>query len=46
MRGEITKETRISFLAYSLVEVLRKPDNPNKQCRNPRRVYMHTRIPF
>ena len=33
------KKTRISFIAYPLIEVLRKPVQPNKQCRNPRCVY-------
>ena len=37
------KKTRIPFIAYPLIEVLRKPDDSNKQCRNPRCVYMSTR---
>ena len=33
------QKTRISSLAYPSFEVLGKPDNSNKQCRNPRCVY-------
>ena len=39
-------KTRISFLAYPLLEVLGKPILSNKQCRNPRCVYRHTRMPI
>ena len=38
-------KTRISLFAYPPIEVLGKPDNSNKQCRNPRRVYTHTYVP-
>ena len=36
-------KTRISLFAYPLSEVLRKPKVSNKQCRNPRCVYVYTR---
>ena len=37
------QKTRISLFAYPLSEVLRKPKVSNKQCRNPRCVYVYTR---